>query len=43
MPIKRLLAIMVASANLEDFINRYNAIKAPYHTGSWDERKIHHE
>ena len=39
MPIKRLLAIMTASTDLDDFINRYNAAKAPYHTGSWDERR----
>lgn len=36
MPMERFIAMLKASRDLDDFINRYNAAKAPYHTGSWD-------
>ncbi len=39
MTVKRFLAILNTSRDLDDFINRYNAAKAPYHTGSWDNRR----
>lgn len=36
---KRIMHILHSSRDLDDFINRYNTAKAPYHTGSWDGRR----